>query len=237
MTSNQKPSRKIPKNYSNITGKVSSQKANRLVGYESKLERDFIYLFEFDSSVDSILEQPVTIKFMHEGKRREYTPDFYLKTNNSQKDLLIEIKYKDDLRKKITQLKYKFKAAMEYARDNDLEFKILTNECPNISNKSYLFNMHFLLQYNYITFENYKLVKSVIKDSQTIQDILDKTGDDKYAQASFVGNIWALIRHNVISVNLTEKLTTNTKIVGYETLTKTTYEKIFGKIKKEGLFR
>lgn len=237
MTSNNSPSRKIPKNYNNITGRVFSKKSNRLIGFESKLERDFIYLFEFDNNIKTILEQPLTIKYKYGDNFREYTPDFYIQFNNKQKNFLVEIKYKDDLKKRFKEYKFKFKAASFYAQNNNLEFKILTNECPQIKNKNYLFNVHFLLKYDYITYDNYKLIQSLINDCHTIENILNKLSNDKYIQASFIGNIWALIRHHILFVNLYEKLTVKAKILEFRTLDKSTYEEIFGSIPTKGLFR
>jgi hypothetical protein len=54
-------SRKIPKNYSNITGKLASEKSSTMLSYESKLERDFYFLFDFDQYIEKIQDQPITI--------------------------------------------------------------------------------------------------------------------------------------------------------------------------------
>ena len=111
------PSRIIPKNYRNITGKFSSKKSDRLVSYESKLERDFLYLFEFENIVLKIVEQPTIIQYENNGKVCRYTPDFYLKTPTGRNDIIIEVKYKNELYKNFKELKPKLKAAMDLVKD------------------------------------------------------------------------------------------------------------------------
>lgn len=71
------PSRKIPKNYLNITGKVMLTHAqSSVVAFESSLERDFILLKNFDETVLNIEKQPVTLEYVHDGRIYKYTPDF-----------------------------------------------------------------------------------------------------------------------------------------------------------------
>ena len=42
------PIRKIPKNYSNVTGIAAHSKSDGQAMFESTLERDFLMLLEFD---------------------------------------------------------------------------------------------------------------------------------------------------------------------------------------------
>ena len=93
------PSRKIPKNYRNITGKIPSKKSNRMISFESKLERDFLYLFEYENFVIKILEQPITIEYFIENKKYTYTPDFYIETPLKYNNIIIEVKYYNELKK------------------------------------------------------------------------------------------------------------------------------------------
>lgn len=209
------PARKIPKNYRNITGKISSKKANGLISYESKLERDFAYIFDFSDEVDIILEQPVTIKYLFDGEERRYTPDFCL-WRRGKKNLLIEVKYHNELKKNFEELKYKFRAAMLYAQKNDFEFRILTDRCPYIRNKDYLFNVHFLRNYDYINYEKYKLIKSKYTPDSTIQDLLNSISNNKYEQLNYINSVWTLVRKHIIVVNLETKLTAATKILDFK---------------------
>lgn len=58
---NNMPIRKIPKNYSNVTGIAAHSKATGQAMFESTLERDFLMLLEFDKNVDSFEVQPVKL--------------------------------------------------------------------------------------------------------------------------------------------------------------------------------
>lgn len=69
------PVRKIPKNHLVVTGAFPSRKNAKMRGFESPLEKEFMLLLEFDSSVASFEEQPLTIQIP--GIPRGYTPDFF----------------------------------------------------------------------------------------------------------------------------------------------------------------
>lgn len=227
--------RKIPKNYRNITGKISSKKTNGLISYESKLERDFAYIFDFSDEVEFILEQPITIIYLFENVERKYTPDFCL-WRRGKKNLLVEVKYHNELKKNFKELKYKFKAAMLYAQKNDFEFAILTDRCPYIKNKDYLFNVHFLKSYDSIDYETYLLIKSKYTPNTTIQDLLNNISSNKYEQLNYINSIWTLVRKHIIIVDLETKLTAATKIIDFKKYNKKDYANYIGPIPTKGEF-
>lgn len=99
--------RKIPIGTRSVTGKHAMGGA----AYESSLERDLITLFQFDRKVEKVITQPVTISYVDDGgKARRYTPDvlvWYWKDSASTegvKDLLCEVKYRDELAEKFPEL-------------------------------------------------------------------------------------------------------------------------------------
>ena len=71
-------------------GKFPSLKNGKLVWFESHLERDFIYLTEFDKDVVQYREQPFKIQYLLDGKRHNYFPDFLLERKDKKQ--VIEIK-------------------------------------------------------------------------------------------------------------------------------------------------
>lgn len=221
-----KPARKVPKNYNNITGKISTSKAKNLLSFESKLERDFAYFFIFDKNITNILEQPVTIEFLHENKKRRYTPDFYLKTKQG-KDLLIEIKYYRDLKKNLSKLKKKFIAARKYADKNNMEFKIFTELCPKIKNKDFLFNTHFLLNYSSYDYDMYKLIYSQYKNAKTINELLYNLSTDRYKQLEYINYIWTLVKEDIIIINLEKKITRNSIVLSIEDISENDFKKLY----------
>ena len=48
----------------------------RMIAFESLLERDFIYLLDYDARVEWFEEQPLTIGYGQADRTLHYTPDF-----------------------------------------------------------------------------------------------------------------------------------------------------------------
>lgn len=88
--------REINFKYGSLSGNfVSKKNENRLIQFESSLERDYVYLLEFDPEVYCYLEQPLKIKYVSpQNKRKTYVPDFLVRYRDPLiKDELIEIKF------------------------------------------------------------------------------------------------------------------------------------------------
>ncbi|MCX6056896.1 MAG: TnsA endonuclease N-terminal domain-containing protein [Chloroflexi bacterium] len=84
------PVRKVSNHSRNVIGRFPFAKMGRMIAFESLLERDFIYLLEYDPSVKWFEEQPLSIKYLQEGKQFQYTPDFHLLENGQH--VLVECK-------------------------------------------------------------------------------------------------------------------------------------------------
>lgn len=142
--------RKIGPKSSSLSGKfVSRKQGNKTIQFESSLERDFILLCEFDNRIIQYIDQPVKIKYIDsKGKKRFYTPDFYLKFSDSSKfSEIIEIKYSDDLNNNFHLYKEKFNQATLFCKNNSLNFRVLTEKNIRIGQELYLKNIKFLLNY------------------------------------------------------------------------------------------
>lgn len=59
--------------------------------HESRLELDYFNFIMFDHGLLDIISQPKTFKFVYEGKKYRYTPDYYLLYFKCEK--IVEIKY------------------------------------------------------------------------------------------------------------------------------------------------
>lgn len=59
-----------------VRGQFPSKKMQRMIAWESQLERRACYLFEFSSNVIAFREQPERIHVPYINKVRRYTPDF-----------------------------------------------------------------------------------------------------------------------------------------------------------------
>lgn len=84
------PVRNVASRGGNAIGRFPSLKMQRMIAFESLLERDFIYLLDYDTAVTWFEEQPLTIEYQHEGKLLHYTPDFHLVERDQH--ILVECK-------------------------------------------------------------------------------------------------------------------------------------------------
>jgi hypothetical protein len=109
-------------NVSRWIGKFPSLKLGRMVGYQSLIERDFIYLLDFDAAVRSYSEQPLSLHYKDGSKQRRYTPDFSF-TRNGQ-IYLVECKHHEFMRPEDNQLKWA--AAQEWCEARGAVFVVIT---------------------------------------------------------------------------------------------------------------
>jgi hypothetical protein len=70
--------RKVSNRGGNTIGRLPSLKVDRMVSFESLLERDFIYWLEFEPTVSWFSEQPLTLSYQHGQRTLHYTPDFHV---------------------------------------------------------------------------------------------------------------------------------------------------------------
>jgi len=61
-----------------------------MVQFESTIERDYLYLLDYEADITHFEEQPLAIEYRHEGKLQHYTPDFHVV--QSAKNVLAECK-------------------------------------------------------------------------------------------------------------------------------------------------
>lgn len=128
----QMPVRKIPKNHLFVTGAFSSRKNSEMRGFESLLEKEYMLLLEFDNSVASFEEQPLTVPIP--GIAKGYTPDFAVHYNanqaaqEQQRSKLVEVKSSEDLKKNAEKYSKKFEFATEFANDRGWDFEIVTEK-------------------------------------------------------------------------------------------------------------
>ncbi|MGZ5434548.1 MAG: TnsA endonuclease N-terminal domain-containing protein [Pyrinomonadaceae bacterium] len=119
------PVRRIPRfgAQKNI-GKFASVKTGRVAWYESLLERDYMYLLDFDPEVTYWHEQPLKIRYVLDGKTHFYTPD--LEVHRGAKKQLVEVKPQE----KVESGKFDglFAAATSVSKDEGYEFVIATDQ-------------------------------------------------------------------------------------------------------------
>lgn len=124
-----------------IKGRFPSRKSGRTVHWESQLERDLVYLLEFDPAVVEYAEQPETTTVEWQGRRRRYTPDFRVVRRDGV--CMVEVKpleraLKPDVRAFLERL------ADHYA-ERGLRFLVMTER--EIRRQPWLANVTLLLRY------------------------------------------------------------------------------------------
>ncbi|MEO8761351.1 MAG: TnsA endonuclease N-terminal domain-containing protein [Bacteroidia bacterium] len=206
--------RQIGPGQGSLRGQIHSVKNETSNDFESALERDYFSLLEFDSNVETYIEQPVEIKYEFEGKTRHYTPDvlIYYSENRGGEivrcPLLVEVKYRDNIRKKWKEYKPKFRAGISYALEKGWKFKIITEREIRTS---YLENVKFLLSYKsneYIDFNDKQLLmKWMTKLGKTNPAELTMAAAwDKNKQAELLYCLWHLVSTMNIGCDLHKPL-------------------------------
>lgn len=109
----------------NVIGYFPSLKMRRMVQFESTLERDLIYLLDFDPQVAEFEEQPLKIAYQHEGKRLPYTPDFQA-VSTSGRIALLECKPHCFVSREDNQRK--FSAAQARCAERGWLFQVITDK-------------------------------------------------------------------------------------------------------------
>ena len=98
--------RRLKKSYQNVTGRFYSTLLNRLVQFDSLLERDFILLLDLHPNVRWFAEQPMRISVgVEDGPEQFYVPDFLVTFHGggflgwrTRRPWIVETKCSSDLR-------------------------------------------------------------------------------------------------------------------------------------------
>lgn len=209
--------RKIPKNYRNVTGLGSHRKADGRASFESTLERDFLTLLEFSPEVDCFEVQPVAVEWIDGlGLQRRYTPDVlihYVRTSQ-RPPMLVEVKYRSELKAAWSDLRPRFKAGVRYAREHGWRFKIMTEVEIRTP---YLQNARFLLPFvsrGPGTEAYMELLDEALKKLKraTPRALLEAIYQDDMNQAKLLPTLWYLIGIFNVGADLALPLNMNTPI-------------------------
>lgn len=117
------PVRKVSnRSKKNTIGDFPSFKMKRMIAFESLVERDGIYTFDFDPEVLAFEEQPFSIEYEHEKKKRHYTPDFLLK----KLDHSVVVECKPVVFVDTHENRRKFDVARQWCDEHGYRFQVLT---------------------------------------------------------------------------------------------------------------
>ncbi|MDT7809235.1 MAG: hypothetical protein QOJ70_3048 [Acidobacteriota bacterium] len=203
-----------------MTGLVASRKNDRMTGFESSLERDFLLLLDFDAAVARYEEQPVRIKYVDAtGRRRTYTPDVLvhyhddLDASADTRPLLCEVKYREDLFANWKEYKPKIRAGRAHARGQGWRFQIVTEREVRTP---YLENAKFLRPYRRIetNHEDTALLLDTLRgmDEADPESVLATIHHDRTRRAELLPMLWRLLADGHITADLSRPLTMRTRI-------------------------
>lgn len=120
---------------------MESQSRSPII-YRSSYEREFIYWLETSSKISSWASECIAIPYINklDNKKHQYYPDFVVNTAEGR-TMLIEIKPKNQTIpppsdfdpnsyawREYIKNRCKWAAALEFCKNNDMDFKILTEE-------------------------------------------------------------------------------------------------------------
>ncbi|WP_341906265.1 TnsA endonuclease N-terminal domain-containing protein [Fluviicola taffensis] len=207
--------RKFITKYTSLSGVISSKKNLTHVWFESALEKDFALLLEYHPTVNRYTEQPVTIEYMVNDKVRVYTPDFLVHFKDpDQKPWLCEIKYRDDFSMNFKKYKAKFKAAVQFCKEQGWEFKLISE---NNIRTPLLENLKFLNRYEkeYVDQNCYDLILNRVNDlgSTTPREVLVSISDaNPSIHAKCVYALWYALRISKVGCDYSKPLTLETEL-------------------------
>ncbi len=95
----------------------------RMIAFESLIERDYLYLLDYELDIEWFVEQPLTIEYRHDGKPLHCTPDFHVVA--AGRDVLVECKPQALVDKEENQRK--FGAACTWCTNRGWTFRVVTD--------------------------------------------------------------------------------------------------------------
>jgi hypothetical protein len=208
-----KPSRQVRSNGITTVGYRHSSKCESMVQIESSLERKFLTLLEFDPNVIRYSDQPVKILYKDElGNSRSYTPDFLVDYRH-RKSVYYEVKYESYLKANQKEVKRKFDAARQFAKECSCEFKVFKDTQIN---SVYQENVEFLLGYVSQSIESETediIVRELRKvKTSTPANLIRLVSDCLENESKLIRPLWILIANRVIGCNLFATLEMNSPI-------------------------
>lgn len=105
--------------------KVPLFKNREMIHCESRLERYFVRLLDFDRNVVEVESQPVCITYSYKGKPRKYYPDFKV-VNSDGRVRIIEVKPKSKTQHPNNVIK--FIIGQMYCETKGWEYQIVTED-------------------------------------------------------------------------------------------------------------
>ena len=137
-----------------------------MIQWESLLERDYIYLLEFDTNVKYFESQSVEINYLYKGKKYCYYPDFRIFTIDNRIKI-VEVKPRSFLQKEENLRKYQ--AGKVYCEERGWEFLVVTEDDIRKGFLQENLRKLFHISYDQINVALLEKVKETIKNEEPIK--------------------------------------------------------------------
>lgn len=190
----------------NMIGHFPSLTMNDQIPFESTIERDYLYLLDYDPTVLTFAAQPLKIHYEHDGKAATYTPDFYVRFATGE--ALVECKH--HTRVASSDNTRKFAAARAWCEKRGWAYHVVTDQDLRTGHR--LANVKLLTYYARLTVPSRTragIIATVQKRSEplTLQALTSALQPLPAAQAR--AYILHLVFHHVLSMPLLDAPITN----------------------------
>jgi len=166
-----------------------------MIHWESQLERDAVFLFEFSPGVTAYREQPFTTYYALDGKTRRYTPDFELTLSTGE---LLVIEVKPAAKLKDPDMAKRFARIRDHFASNDRPYRILTD--TEIRQSALLENLKIILRHRRAALTSFERRRTV--------ELLPNATTFSFATAARLlgsdGVVWGLICEGLLRCDLTQ---------------------------------
>ncbi|MNO67820.1 hypothetical protein D3C76_586340 [compost metagenome] len=179
--------------------KVPFYKNNKMVHCESRLERNFVRLLDFDREAILVESQPVCLLYSYKGRKRKYYPDFKVITKEG-KIWIIEVKPKKMTQKPANLIK--FIIGRLYCESNGWEYHIVTEDQIY---QGYLQNNLDILRglgHEQTEFNDLVYVLHILRNTGTSTIEMLQSNCSKLDESIFYKCIYKLIYYQKIYVDL-----------------------------------
>lgn len=193
------PVRKVSNRGGNAIGRFPSTKMGRMIAFESLLERDFIYLLDYDPDVEWFEEQPLSIEYVHETKLLRYTPDFHLLECGQH--VLVECKPERFV--ETEENRRKFAVAREWGERQGWEFRVITDQ--QVRSGFRLQNVKLLAQYarQKVNRAIRSQIHAFLQEAQTVVSVNDLAHAISSTDSpAVITSIFYLAYHHEINLSL-----------------------------------
>lgn len=203
--------RTIPIQNRSVSGRFFSRKNNRLVDYESTLERDYFYMLEFDDNVIRYEEQPFGVIGKYKNRKVTYHPDVIILTDNSEQPLIVEVKYASDLEDpdKKDKITNKLNEMDKWAKKNRAIHLLMTEldiRSILLDNQKFLYGYIEPRRRSELYQEKVLHILSFEKRLKVI-DIVDAYSSDEMKKPEIIPTIWYMLVNGQLNTNLNIPLT------------------------------